>query len=75
MSERTIELVIAASGLSSVFARGAIMRACERANVVAELMTSTDLKRALPEIERALRVFLTGEDLAKRMAEVALLAR
>ncbi len=66
--------VVAASGLSSVFATKALQRACARCNVDPLKMTRTDLALALPEIERALGVFLKPEELPARMRAITQLA-
>jgi hypothetical protein len=53
--------VIATSGLSPIFAKGAITRALTRAGVnIAHLdtLTKTQLKAALPEINKTIQSFL-----------------
>ncbi|HMY18124.1 MAG TPA: hypothetical protein PKA58_17490 [Polyangium sp.] len=67
--------VIAASGLSEVFARGTIKRACSRVGVNAETMTPSELGRALPSIEQALAVFLPADQKDSRMQAIKALSR
>ena len=67
--------VIAASGLSEVFARGTIKRACSRVGVNAEAMTPADLARALPAIEQALAVFLPPDQKDSRVQATRFLTR
>jgi hypothetical protein len=69
------EKVIAASGLSEVFARGTIKRACSRVGVNAESMTPSELARALPSIEQALAVFLPADQKDSRMQAIRALSR
>jgi len=69
------EKVIAASGLSEVFARGTIKRACSRVGVNAETMSSSELARALPSIEQALAVFLPADQKDSRMQAIRMLSR
>lgn len=69
------EKVIAASGLSEVFARGTIKRACSRVGVNAETMNAADLARALPSIEQALAVFLPANQKDSRMQAIRVLSR
>ena len=67
--------VIAASGLSEVFARGTIKRACSRVGINAETMNSSELARALPSIEQALAVFLPADQKDSRMQAIRFLSR
>ncbi len=67
--------VIAASGLSEVFARGTIKRACSRVGVNAETMSASELARALPSIEQALAVFLPADQKDSRMQAIKSLSR
>jgi hypothetical protein len=69
------EKVIAASGLSEVFARGTIKRACSRVGVNAETMNPSELARALPSIEQALAVFLPADQKDARMQAIRVLSR
>lgn len=69
------EKVIAVSGLSEVFARGTIKRACSRVGVNAETMTASELARALPSIEQALGVFLPADQKDGRMQAIRALTR
>ena len=73
--ETLYDKVIAASGLSEVFARGTIKRACSRVGVTAESMSPSELARALGSIEQALAVFLPADQKDSRMAAIRALAR
>ena len=50
--------VVEASGLSPLFARNALQRACARAGVQADMLTASALRTALPEIERTIQTYL-----------------
>jgi hypothetical protein len=73
--ETLFEKVIAVSGLSEVFARGTIKRACSRVGVNAETMSPSELARALGSIEQALAVFLPPDQKDSRMQAIRSLAR
>jgi hypothetical protein len=73
--ETLFDKVIAASGLSEVFARGTIKRACSRVGVVAETMSPSELARALSSIEQALAVFLPADQKDSRMQAIRALTR
>ncbi len=55
------ERLVETSGLSPLFARNALRRACARAGVEADLLTPRSLQEALPEIERTLQTYLNHE--------------
>ena len=62
--------VIARSGLSLLFAERTIARACERAGLSLAELSSANLRQALPEIERAIAVYL-GPASDKAMHELS----
>jgi DNA-binding response OmpR family regulator len=68
---RVLARVVAASGLAHIIAEAAITRACARAGIDAEMMTEADLGRALPDIERAIGMFLDPSDRAARLGAIA----
>jgi DNA-binding response OmpR family regulator len=68
---RVLARVVAASGLAQIIAEAAITRACARAGIDAEAMTEADLGRALPDIERAIGMFLDPADRAARLGAIA----
>lgn len=68
------ESLVAASGLSPIFARSTLKRACERAGIDPNMMTRSELSRALPSIRKALETFLPPPDVDKRMKEISKLA-
>ena len=55
-----LEQIVAASGLSPIFARGAITRALRRAGVRDDELTRVTARSALPEIRKAIQPFLAG---------------
>lgn len=63
------------SGLSSIFAGKALARALAKAGIEPRTLAPSDIARALPEIERVLRTYLDGVEVAQNMKRVAQLAR
>ena len=59
------ERVVETSGLSPLFARNALQRACARAGVQPGALTPSALRTALPEIERTIRTYLDAQSLAR----------
>jgi hypothetical protein len=53
--------VVAATGISELFAEHAVARACERAGIDPHRLSPTNLKIALPEIEKIVRTFCHDE--------------
>jgi hypothetical protein len=68
------ENLVAASGLSPIFARSTMKRACERAGIPIETMNRADLTKALPSIRRVLETFLPPADVDARMRIISKLA-
>jgi hypothetical protein len=60
-SDEYFERVIDASGLASLIARAAIIRACGRAGVDPDQLDSSGLQRAMPHLEATLRLYLREE--------------
>ncbi len=60
--------VVEASGLNELVARFTVSRLLLRADVQPEELDRDGLVRALPEIERGIRVYLTDEE-AERASE------
>jgi hypothetical protein len=52
-----------------------LTRACERVGVDPDQMTPADLSRALASIRAALRVYLPFDEVERRMAMIAALAK
>jgi hypothetical protein len=69
------EQVIAASGLSGVFAPSVIDRACKRASVDAATLDPPKLATALDSIEMALKLYLSDDEVRSRMTALRALAR
>ncbi len=69
--DRLVEI----SGLSPLFARATLSRALTRAGAKPETLSAEQLKAALPELEKTLRVFLQGDELNRRFQDVKTLAR
>lgn len=68
------DLLVDASGLSPIFARSTLKRACERAGVNVETMTKAELVKALPNIRKALETFIPVADVDTRMRAISKLA-
>lgn len=68
------ELLVEASGLSPIFARSTLKRACERAGINVETMTKAELIKALPNIRKALETFIPVADVDTRMRAISKLA-
>jgi CheY-like chemotaxis protein len=71
---RLLDEVIAASGLARVLAEPAFARACHRAGVDPDRMTPPELCRALPQIERTLRMFVPAAEFTQRSSAISALA-
>jgi len=67
MSSPVFESLVAASGLSPIFARSTMKRAVERVGINTDTMTRADLSKALPSIRRVLETFLPPADVDTRM--------
>lgn len=67
--------VVSASGLSEVLGASVIRRACERVGLRADELTPSTLARALPEIERRLRLFLPPVAARSGLSSIAALTR
>lgn len=67
--------VVSASGLSEVLGASVIRRACERVGLRADELTPSTLSRALPEIERRLRLFLAAVDARSGLTSITALTR
>jgi hypothetical protein len=73
--ETLFDRVVQQSGLSPVFARATIARALARVSIKPETLSPEQLKMALPELEKVLRVFLQGDDLTRRLQALRALIR
>lgn len=67
--------IVEASGISALFAAGALRRALVRAGIDPDRMTRADLTRALPAIEQTLRVFLAADEVPRRLAVISRLGQ
>ncbi|MBL8678903.1 MAG: hypothetical protein JNK05_07040 [Myxococcales bacterium] len=63
------ERVVAECGLAPAFARTAIERALRRANIEPAALTRSNLRSALPEIERTVTMYL-GPRTPQAMARI-----
>ena len=66
--------VVAASGLNEVVAPFTISRLLIRADAHPEALGPADLERALPELERGIRVYLTDEEAEDAVGKLRALA-
>ena len=64
------ECLVTASGLSPIFARSTMARACERVGINPSTMNRNELLKALPAIRKALETFLPPGDVDKRKREL-----
>ena len=72
---KLFEQLIERSGLSPVFARNSLTRAIARANATPETLTAEQLREALGEVARVLRVFLDEAEVSRRLSDIERLAR
>jgi hypothetical protein len=73
-SDRLLDQVVEASGLMPLIAPFTVSRLLITADVSPRDVTPADLRRALPDLERGLSVYLSGEELAeaaRRLRELA----
>lgn len=65
--------MVAATGISELFAAHAVARACERAGVDPSKLSPATLKAALPEIEKTVGTFCHGQrdDVMARLQALA----
>src|SRR5262249_8305545 len=66
--------VVAASGLSSIFAERSIARALRRAGFDPDALSRPDLKRALPEIGKMLATFMDAAAAVQHLSRIRRLA-
>ena len=66
--------VVTATGLADVIGPATLSGACKRAGVDVKTTSPAELGRALPSIGDALRMFLSREDIDRRLAAIRLLA-
>jgi hypothetical protein len=69
-----LEKVVAACGLSDVFAKTTIRRACERAGVKPEAFAPEDIERVVPHIRKSLKVFLPPEEVERSISRILMAA-
>ncbi|MBI5531203.1 MAG: response regulator transcription factor [Deltaproteobacteria bacterium] len=69
-----LDQVVVASGLSRLVGKAAIERACQRVGVDPARMVTSDLEKALPDIEKLLKVFLSPGEVGERMRAISRLA-
>lgn len=67
--------VVSATGLSTVFADETVRHCCERVGLDPHRLRSEDVPTLLPELEKALRIFLGKAQAPERVKAVASLAR
>ncbi len=70
MSQDLLGQIVAASGLSAIFAERSISRAIRRAGFAPEALSRADLKQCLPELEKMLATFMDPGDVAMRIATI-----
>lgn len=70
MSSPCFNEIVRQCGLSEVFAADTIARACDRVGLKPEQLTPAQIPQVLPQIERALRIFLPKDQVAGRLASI-----
>jgi hypothetical protein len=73
-SASLLDRVIEASGLMEMIAPFTIRRLLISADVSPQELTQADLRRAMPQLERGLGVYLDSEQLDSALAELRRLA-
>lgn len=71
MTSPTFAKLVAASGLSEVFASRVVERACARAFVSPDRMTRADIAAVFPHLEVAMRLYLNGHVLTRALHAVS----
>ena len=74
MPNSYFDAIVQSCGLSEVFAADTIARACDRVGIKPEQLSPADLSRLLPQIERALRIFLPKDEVPMRIAALQMLS-
>ena len=69
------EALVARCGLSPVIAASTMTRACRKAGVDPQLLTTTSLTRALPTIRDMLHIFLDAQEAERRIQSIQALAK
>jgi len=67
---KVLDEIVGLSGISPIFAKTVVKRALERAGVDPESMRASELEKALPELERALTVYLGDKAASDRVAAI-----
>jgi hypothetical protein len=67
---KVLEDIVGQSGISPIFAKTVVKRALERAGIDPMSMRASDLEKALPELERALTVYLGDKAASDRIAAI-----
>ena len=75
MRELKLDDLIAATGLSRVFAAATLTRLCERIGVSPTQLSPSDLQKLMPDLEKMLTVFLRPEEVAVGLQNVRALTR
>ncbi len=65
-----LERLVEASGLSGVFAKASIVRALERSGVNVARLTAADVRKAMPELSRALGVFMSAPEVKRHVDRI-----
>lgn len=65
-----LDELIRLSGLSPIFAKTVIRRAVQRAGVDPDAVQRKDLERVLPEVERAMSVYVGQQTAGDRTAAI-----
>ena len=66
---KVLDDIVGLSGVSPIFAKTVVKRALERAGIEPTSMRPSDIDKALPELERALTVYL-GDGATDRISAI-----
>lgn len=77
MSDRPpalFDLVVERSGISRIFARGVVQRACAHAKLEAARLRPQDLPKLLPHLQTVIGVYMPPDEVRRRLLDIAALA-
>lgn len=67
MSRDFFQTVVAATGLSSIFAASVVRRSCEMAGMEVERLTAQSLRDLMPALRKGLGIFLPNVEVERAM--------
>ncbi len=67
------DLVVERSGLSRIFARGVVQRACAHAGLEPALLRPHDLPKLMPHLQTIIGVYMPPDEVQRRLLDLAAL--